>query len=399
MKLFKLFLLLFITLILTSCSSDEKGNEGYSDVYNLPLIPYNYSNPNFPNTFTPYVFSFDNTPSNNTITDDVVTLGRVLFYDKNMSSNNTTSCASCHKQEFGFSDDASKSIGFDGVQTFRNTMGFANVGFYGAENFFWDHRAANLEDQVLIPIQDEVEMGMTLNELVEKIGALAYYNPLFENAFGNIQVTNDKISKALSQFIRSIYSYNSKYDEGIEITNDIFVYFPNFTAEENLGKDIFNGKLTPNAIGTCITCHLPNNVPLHFNQPIPDNANQVIFSGAEPDNIGLDIDLNVEDNGVGELIGVTSLYGHFKTPSLRNIELTGPYMHDGRLSTLEEVVEHYSTKVLDHPYLSAHMKNGAGEPRHLNLSPEESAGLVAFLKTLTDYDLISDEKFSDPFID
>lgn len=156
------------------------------------------------------------------------------------------------------------------------------------------------------------------------------------------------------------------------------MYFPNFTAEENLGKDIFNGKLTPNAIGTCITCHLPNNVPLHFNQPIPDNANQVIFSGAEPDNIGLDIDLNVEDNGVGELVGITSLYGHFKTPSLRNIALTGPYMHDGRLSTLEEVVEHYSTKVLDHPYLSAHMKNGAGEPRHLNLSPEESAGLVAF---------------------
>ena len=107
----------------------------------------------------------------------------------------------------------------------------------------------------------------------------------------------------------------------------------------------------------------------------------------------------MEDNGVGELVGVISLYGHFKTPSLRNIALTGPYMHDGRLSTLEEVVEHYSTKVLDHPYLSAHMKNGAGEPRHLNLSPEESAGLVAFLKTLTDYDLISDEKFSDPFID
>ena len=130
MKLFKLFLFLFITLILTSCSTDDKGNEGYSDVYNLPLIPYNYSNPNFPNTFTPYVFSFDNTPSNNTITNDIVTLGRVLFYDKNMSSNNTTSCASCHKQEFGFSDNASKSIGFNGSQTFRNTMGFANVGFY-----------------------------------------------------------------------------------------------------------------------------------------------------------------------------------------------------------------------------------------------------------------------------
>jgi len=398
MKLLKLFSLLIITLALISCSNDEKGNEGYSDVYNLPSIPYNYSNPNFPHTFTSYVFDFENTPSNNTITDDAVTLGRVLFYDKKMSISNTISCASCHKQELGFSDDMPKSIGFDGAHTFRNTMGFANAGFYGAENFFWDHRAATLEDQVLMPIEDEVEMGMTLNELIEKIGDLEYYNPLFENAFGDTQITSDRISKALSQFIRSIYSYNSKYDEGIEITNDIFVYFPNFTAEENLGKDIFNGKLTPDAIGTCITCHLPNNIPLHFDQPIPENANQVIFSGAEPDNVGLDIDLNVEDNGVGEIIGVTSLYGHFKTPSLRNIELTGPYMHDGRLATLEEVVEHYSTKVLAHPYLSAHMKNGNGEPRHLDLTPEESAALVAFLKTLTDYDLISDEKFSDPFI-
>ena len=112
----------------------------------------------------------------------------------------------------------------------------------------------------------------------------------------------------------------------------------------------------------------------------------------------MDIDLNVEDNGVGAILGVISLYGHFKTPSLRNIELTGPYMHDGRLATLEEVVEHYSTGVLAHPYLSAHMKNSQGEPRHLELTTEESAALVAFLKTLTDYDLISDEKFSDPFI-
>lgn len=399
MKVFKLLTVLFITLTIVSCANDDIAIEGYSNIYDLPEIPYNYSDPNFPDTFTPYVFGFDNTPTDNTITDDGVTLGRVLFYDKKMSINNTISCASCHKQELGFSDDIPKSLGFDGEHTFRNSMGFANAGFYAAENFFWDHRAATLEDQVLMPIQDEVEMGMTLETLVPKIGALEYYNPLFENAFGDSQVTSDRISKALSQFIRSIYSYNSKYDKGIEATNDIFVDFPNFTEEENLGKDIFNGKLTPDAIGTCITCHLPNNVPLHFDQPIPPNANQVIFSGAEPDNVGLDIDLNVEDNGVGVVLGIPSLYGHFKTPSLRNIELTGPYMHDGRLETLEDVVEHYSTGVLAHPYLSAHMMNGEGEPRHLDLTPEESAALVAFMKTLTDYELINDEKFSDPFVE
>ena len=241
-------------------------------------------------------------------------------------------------------------------------------------------------------------MGITLENLAEKLSDLAYYEPLFNNAFGSKQITSTKISKALSQFVRSIYSYNTKYDRGIEITNDIFIDFPNFTSKENLGKDIFNGKLTPGAIGTCITCHLPNSTPLHFDQPIPENANQVIFSGAEPDNIGLDIDLNVEDNGLGVILNIESFYGHFKTPSLRNIALTGPYMHDGRLETLEDVVEHYSTGVLAHPYLSAHMKNGEGDPRHLNLTPEESEALVAFMKTLTDYELIIDEKFSNPFV-
>ncbi len=390
----------FIAVCIVSCANDDTSNinNGYSNIYNLPEIPYNYSNPNFPETFTPYVFGFDNTPTDNPITDDGVTLGRVLFYDKKLSNDNTISCASCHKQEYGFSDNTPKSIGISGEHTFRNSMGFANAGFYAAENFSWDHKAPNLEAQVLLPIEDEIELGNTLENLVEKLNDLAYYEPLFINAFGDSQITSTKISKALSQFIRSIYSFNTKYDRGIEITKDIFIDFPNFTAKENLGKDVFNGKLTPGAIGTCITCHLPNSTPLHFAQPIPENANQVIFSGAEPDNIGLDIDLNVEDNGLGVVLNIESFYGHFKTPSLRNIELTGPYMHDGRLETLEDVVEHYSSGVLAHPYLSAHMMNGEGEPRHLNLTPEESEALVAFMKTLTDYELINDEKFSNPFV-
>ena len=390
----------FVTIFIVSCASDDTSNisNGYTNIYNLPEIPYNYSDPNFPDTFTPYVFGFDNTPTDNPITDDGVTLGRVLFYDKNLSNDNSISCASCHKQEFGFSDNTPKSIGISGEHTFRNSMGFANAGFYAAENFSWDHKSPNLEAQVLLPIADETELGNTLENLVEKLNELAYYEPLFINAFGDSQITSTKISKALSQFVRSIYSFNTKYDRGIEITKDIFIDFPNFTAKENLGKDVFNGKLTPGAIGTCITCHLPNSTPLHFAQPIPENANQVIFSGAEPDNIGLDIDLNVEDNGLGVVLNIESFYGHFKTPSLRNIELTGPYMHDGRLETLEDVVDHYSTGVLAHPYLSAHMMNGEGEPRHLNLTPEESEALVAFMKTLTDYELINDEKFSNPFV-
>ncbi len=337
--------------------------------------------------------------NDNPITDHGVTLGRVLFYDTQLSANNTISCASCHKQEYGFSDNVAFSEGFEGELTFRNSMGFANAGFYAAENFFWDHRAATLEDQVLMPIQDPVEMGLTLDQLQSKIAGLDYYEPLFLNAFGTTQVTNDRIAKSLSQFVRAIYSFNTKYDRGIEMTQNIFEDFPNFTEQENIGKDIFNGKLTPGAIGTCATCHLPNAIPLIAEIPLHEGANQVIFSGAEPDNVGLDIDFNVADNGYGEFLDNPSFFGHFKTPSLRNIEVTGPYMHDGRFETLEDVVEHYSTEVLPHPTLSAHMKDGNGEPRHLDLTPEEAAALVAFMKTLTDYELLNDVKYSNPFVD
>jgi cytochrome c peroxidase len=393
------FILILLVMVLLSCKQDDDNtySDDYSDILELPEVPFNYSNPSFPNTFTDYVFSFDNTPTDNPITDDGATLGRVLFYDKNLSINNKISCASCHLQEYGFSDNRVKSLGFNDGETFRNSIGFANAGFYSAERFFWDHRAATLEEQVLMPIKDDIEMGMTLDVLIEKLNELDYYNPLFTNAFGSQLITPDRISKALSQFIRSIYSYGSKYDIGIQATKNIFLDFPNFTPLENIGKDVFNGKRTPEAIGTCVTCHLPNADPLHYELPIPEGANQVIFSGAEPDNVGLDDTIDVEDNGVGEFLGVLTLYGHFKTPSLRNIEVTGPYMHDGRLATLEDVVEHYSTEVKAHPYLSAHMKNSKGEPRHLDLTEEESAGLVAFMKTLTDHDMLNDEKYSDPF--
>ncbi len=278
-------------------------------------------------------------------------------------------------------------------------MGIANAGFYAAERFFWDHRAATLEEQVLMPFQDPVEMGMTLQEVVDKVATQDYYKPLFENAFQSEEVSSDKISKALAQFVRAMYSFNTKYDRGIEVMRNIFEDFPNFTAQENLGKDVFSGKATPEVIASCVTCHMPNATPLHFASDIPEGANQVIFSGAETDNIGLDDTTEGMDNGEGEFFENPSLYGHFKTPSIRNIELTAPYMHDGRFAILEEVVEHYSTGVKDHPNLSAHMKNGFGEPRHLDLSEEESAALVAFMKTLTDYDLVYDSKFSNPFVE
>jgi cytochrome c peroxidase len=396
--IFKSIVILLILVLSFSCKNDNPEDD-YSNIYNLPNTPFNYSNINFPITFTDYVMSLDNTPNDNPITDAGATLGRVLFYEKNLSFNRTIACASCHLQEFAFADPQAKSDGFEGGKTGRNSMNIVNSGFYQPENFFWDHRANTLEDQVLMPFQDPIEMGMTLELVVERVSSLDYYKPLFNNAFNSEEVTSDKISKALAQFVRSIYSFNTKYDSGIEATRNIFVDFPNFTVQENMGKDIFNGKLTPETNGTCAFCHMANVNTLHFSS-IPDlNDNQVVFSGLRTDNIGLDERAGGDsDDGVGNISHNESDNGQFKTTSIRNIELTAPYMHDGRFVTLEEVVEHYSTGVKDHPNLSDHMINPDETPRNLNLTEEEKTALVAFLKTLTDHEMITDEKYSDPFI-
>ncbi len=395
------FLFLFVTLF--SCKDDEPlvvipVEENYSDIYDLPSTPFNYSNVVFPETFNAFVLGLDNTPENNQITDAGATLGRVLFYDKQLSFNKTIACASCHVQEFGFSDPNQKSEGFEGGHTRRNSMNLVNSGFYQPGKYFWDHRAATLEDQVLMPLQDGIEMGMTLELLETRLSTLDYYKPLFKKAFNSEEVTSDRVSKALAQFVRAIYSFNSKYDTGIEATNNIFMDFPNYTAQENMGKDIFNGKLTPGANGTCVFCHMGND-NLRYDVAFDANSvNQVIFSGLRTDNIGLDENFRDVDNGVGEITGQDSDFGQFKTPSIRNIALTAPYMHDGRLETLEAVVEHYSTQVKPHPYLSDHMINGDETPRNLNLSEEEKAALVAFLKTLTDTEMMTDVKYSNPFV-
>jgi cytochrome c peroxidase len=361
----------------------------------LPETPFDYENIPVSSFINETVMGFDNTPSNNTITNYGATLGRVLFYDKNLSDNNTVSCASCHKQENSFSDPGIKSDGFMGGMTRRNSMPLINIRFYQDNKMFWDHRASSLEDQVLQPIQDPIEMGVPLPQLINKLSELEYYNVLFTNAYGNEEITPEKISKALSQFVRSIVSFNSKYDEGLAQAGSVLEDFPNFTDQENLGRFIFTGQYDTELMGNCASCHLPNSTPIFLDE---DNANHIIFSGNEPKNIGLDEDFNVDDNGEGEINGNQSLYGFFKSPTIRNIELTAPYMHDGRFATLEEVIDHYSDGVEDHPNLSAAMKQPWGAPVHLDFTQEQKDALIAFMKTLTDNDVIADEKYSDPFI-
>ncbi len=341
---------------------------------NLPAVPFNYSNPVLPaHLLVQAIRAQDNERATNRVTDAGATLGRVLFYDKRLSANQTISCSSCHQAEHGFSDPARFSTGFEGGLTSRNSMGLTNARYYLRENFFWDERAATLEDQTLMPIQNHVEMGMTLDVLVQKVSAEPYYQTLFTTAFGDITVSSDRISKALAQFVRSIVSGSSKYDLGVPTG------FANLTAQENQGRQIFTG-----GAGGCAACHGSDNF-------VPGNA--IFNNGLENPYV---------DKGVGEVTGLTSDEGLFKVPSLRNIELTAPYMHDGRFATLEEVVDFYNAGVVNHPNLSPQLRNppggpGAGQPRRLNLNNGQKAALVAFLKTLTDLSVTTDPKFSDPF--
>lgn len=350
-----------------------------ASVLNLPATPFNYANPALPAYYaTPQMNNQIKTQASNPITNDGATLGRVLFYDKNLSVNNTIACASCHIQANGFSDPEVKSKGFNGGLTGRNSMSIINAKYYFSERFFWDQRAPILEDQILMPIQDMVEMGMTLPQLETKLRALAYYPPLFTKAFGDPTITSDRIARVISQFIRSVISYQSKYDAGrisfpANPAPPPNAPFPNFTAQENRGKEIF---LSP--IGGCNPCH-----------------GTEAFTATEAQNNGLD--LTTVDRGFGAVQNNIALDATFKVTSLRNVELTAPYMHDGRFTTLEQVVEHYSSGVKNHPNLSPPLQLPNGQPRLANLTPQDKAALVAFLKTLTDVVITTDVKFSNPF--
>lgn len=344
-------------------------------ILNLPDSPFNYANILLPDFFFDNdVRDEDNTPNNNATTDNGATLGRVLFYDKNLSMNNTVSCASCHIQENGFSDPNALSTGFNGELTSRNSMGLANARFYENGRFFWDERAATLEAQTLVPIQDLVEMGLTLPELEEKLTQQPYYAALFTNAFGDETITSNRVALALSQFIRSMVSYESKFDEGLAQTQDIDDNFPNFTTSENRGKQLFMSNQT-----RCFDCHATN-----------------VFVGDDARNNGLDA--TITDPGVGGITGNNNELGEFKVPSLRNIALTGPYMHDGRFETLEEVIEHYNSGVQNNPNLDNRLTQG-NNVRRLNLSDTDKQALVDFLNTLTDNEFINDEKYASPFIE
>jgi cytochrome c peroxidase len=290
---------------------------------------------------TPYVLDFGDFPPpmiapDNPLTVQGVKLGRMLFYETRLSKDNSMSCASCHRQEHAFTD---------------------------------------MRDQSLLPIQDPLEMNETLENVVAKLSADQNYRDQFIRTFGNNEITSEKISLALEQFMNSIVSVESKYDRWLrgEVT---------LTASENRGRKLYFQEFNPffpdSSGADCAHCHGGPN-----------------FENDQYMNNGLDADGNIQDNGREEATGLAQDKGKFKVVSLRNIELTAPYMHDGRFNTLEEVVDHYNTGIelsttLDPALHQVYQEGG------LALNDQNKQDLVAFLKTLTDEVLMTDPRYSDP---
>ena len=323
----------------------------------LPDTPYRYAAIELPAHFAS---AEDNTPRTNRLTDAGAALGRVLFYDTQLSANNTTACASCHLQKHAFADPKRFSVGFDGRQTERHAMNLTGLRYYFRARFFWDERGGNLEEMVLLPVRSSIEMGEDLSRLPQKLARLPYYPELFRRAFGDSEVTERRLARALAQFLRSLVSYRSRYDPGIARASSVLEPFAKFTRQENHGKALF--------VRSCARCHLP--------------ATDHTFFGLVPANNGTERPART-DGGLGDVTLNAQDVGVFKSPSMRNVEVAGPYMHDGSLTTLEDVIDHYSRKFTPQA--------------PLDFTDSEKGALVAFLKTLTDHDFLNDPKFSDPF--
>ena len=311
-------------------------------------------------------------PADNPLTEQGVKLGRMLFYETRLSGDNSMACASCHKQENAFTDTNRFSTGIDGLDGHRQAMSAVNM-LWNTNGYFWDGRAQKLRDQSIIPIQDVLEMNETMENVVEKLEQDTLYIHQFFRAFGSEDISSYRISLALEQFMNSIVSYRSKYDLFLDGE-------ATFTEEEELGMELFFEEYNPYFPETsgadCGHCHGGKN-----------------FSSQEYMNNGLDSIYN--DDGRYDVTGLESDRGAMKVTTLRNIELTPPYMHDGRFNTLEEVIDHYNEGLRNNASLNPALAMTMGTG--LMLNDTDKSALIAFLKTLTDTSLIQDSRYASPF--
>ena len=388
---------IFVVLVAAvSCSKNTSTSTATVDPYaaikaafGSNIDPANLAN--YANQGKPAYINKENT-GGNIITNAKATLGRVLFYDKNLSIDNSISCGSCHKQQFAFSDTAIASKGVAGGITARHSMRLVNARFGIEPKFFWDERAASLEIQTTKPIQDHAEMGFSgltgrpgIAALLTKLQAIGYYNELFKFVYGDIIVTEARMQECLAQFVRSIQSFDSKYDAGRAVVANDGQPFPNFTAIENNGKQLFLTAPVFDAGGNRISggagCNACHNAP-EFDID-PNSGNNGIIGRIAP--------------GVGIDITVT------RAPSLRNVTNAagienGAFMHTANLATLQNAIGHYNTINIapGNTNLDPRLRpNGQGQK--LNLNGADLAAIAAFLRTLSGNAVYTDNRWSNPF--
>lgn len=368
-------------LVLAACGREPAQPSTPAGVAAATRIDFadvaNYAAPSLPVYFDETVSALDNSPASNPVDDRVATLGRVLFHDLRLSTNNRASCAACHQQRLGFTDPMrfSNGISTAGTTDFH-AMRLGNLRYWQPGSAFWDRRVPSAEAQVSQPLHSLVEMGWGDNmggfaALIRKMAATAYYPDLFAWAFGDATISEPRMQQALAQFLRAMVSHSSRWDTGYAKVfspaapnRALDIDLPNFTAEENRGRHLFMTEVGKGGAG-CAGCHLPPTFALAA---------------------------NARSNGLDA--GETRL---FKAPSLRSVGLTGPYMHDGRFATLAEVVDFYVSGVSEGPALDPRLRQG-NAPRRLDLGAADRAALVAFLKTLDDPVLTTDPRFGDPFL-
>lgn len=341
----KKFLFIFpIIIYFTSCSVDPEIKPIITNDDVKEIVPLGWPAPHY---------NFNNNP----LTSDGFILGRSLFYDPLLSIDNTVSCGSCHQQFAAFSHSGHDvSHGIYGLLGNRNAPALQNLNWN--TTFMHDGGILNIEVMPLGPITNPVEMGETMTNVVSKISASGKYKQLFTNAFGKDSVNSQLIFKAIAQFMGTMYSYNSKYDK-VKSGKDIF------SNQEQNGYSIFVQK--------CANCHI-----------------EPLFTNYEFKNNGLSVNIAYIDSGRAHITGNANDRYKFKTPSLRNIEKSGPYMHDGRFSTLDQCLNHYISGIVSSSTLDPQLSGG------ISLTASEKNDIIAFLKTLTDTKFLTDLKYSNP---
>ncbi|MDB4286190.1 cytochrome-c peroxidase [bacterium] len=351
MKYLITILSLGLMLVITGCPGEPEPPPGPPD-YNP--TPYEID--------LPFRFPVMEIPADNPMTDEGIVLGRRLFYDPILSGDSTQSCASCHQQKFAFTDPDRFSTGIDGLQGDRNAMAIINIGWM--EDLFWEGRAKGVEAQALEPIENPIEMHETWENAVLKLINHPTYPGLFTKAFGTDEITADLTVKAIAQFERTLISGNSSYDKFLQNI-------------EGLSQSEFNGRaIFFTERGDCFHCH-----------------GGILFTDQLFHNNGLAA--NPIDIGLEAITSDPLDRGKFKTPTLRNIALTAPFMHDGRFVTLEEVVDFYSEGLQFSNSIDPLMKNV--NQGGLRLTPQEKQDLLAFLHTLTDSTFVNNPEFASPF--